>query len=131
MSSIAYLDSSALVKTVVEEPESKALRRLLRRFETHASSGLARTEVVRAVRRAQPSALPQALAALERLALIEVSQAVLDSAGVLDPPTLRTLDAIHLAAARTLSPQLAALVTYDERLAAAGRSLGLPIEAPR
>jgi len=131
VASIAYVDSSALVKLVVQETESSALRRFLRDFETHASAELTRTEVVRAVRRAQPSALPRALSALEQVVLIAVSTSLLESAGLLDPPTLRTLDAIHLAAARTLSPQLSALVTYDERMASAGRSLGLPIEAPR
>jgi hypothetical protein len=130
MSSLAYLDSSAVVKTVVEEAESRALNVFLRDFETHASSELSRTEVVRAVRRAQPRALRRAIEALEQLVLIEVSETILDSAGFLEPTTLRTLDALHLATARALSPQLGALVTYDERMAAAGQSLGLPVEAP-
>jgi predicted nucleic acid-binding protein len=130
MSQAAYLDSSAIVKTVVEDPESTALRRFLRDFEIHASAELARAEVVRAIRRAQPSALPRTFQALERLVLITLSETLLDSAGMLDPPQLRTLDAIHLAAARTVAAQLGALVTYDERMAAAGAALGLPIESP-
>jgi predicted nucleic acid-binding protein len=131
VSQVAYLDSSAVVKTVVEEPGSRALHRFLSDFETHASSELARTEVVRAVRRAQPSALARAFTALERLVLIELSETILDAAGLLEPPTLRTLDALHLATARGLSAQLGALVTYDERMAVAGTALGLPIETPR
>jgi predicted nucleic acid-binding protein len=131
MLDIAYLDASAIVKTVIEEPESKALRRFLRTFRIKASAGLARAEVLRAVRRAEPDTVPRAYEALERLLLVSVSEDILDSAGLLDPPELRTLDAIHLAAARTLSPQLGALVTYDQRMAVAAGSLGFPIEAPR
>ena len=131
MSSLAYLDSSAVVKSIVEEAESGALNLFLRSFQTHASSELARTEVVRAVRRGQPFALPRAFEALERLVLIELSQTVLDAAGLLDPPTLRSIDALHLATAQVLSPQLGALVTYDERMASAGAALGLPVEVPR
>jgi hypothetical protein len=128
---IAYLDSSAVVKTIVEESESGALRRFLRDFETHASSELARTEVVRAVRRAQPHALRRAFAALERLVLVELDAGILDAAGLLEPDTLRTLDALHLATAQSLSRQLASFVTYDERMSVAGTALGLPVEAPR
>jgi uncharacterized protein len=131
MLDIAYLDASAIVKTVIEEAESQALRRFLRTFRIKASAGLARAEVLRAVRRAEPDTVPRAYEALERLLLVSVSEDILDSAGLLDPPELRTLDAIHLAAARTLSPQLGALVTYDQRMAVAAGSLGFPIEAPR
>jgi uncharacterized protein len=131
VSSAAYLDSSAIVKAIVEEPESPALRGFLRDFQVHASAELARAEVLRAVRRSQPQAVPRAYQALERLVLIALSETLLEAAGMLDPPTLRTLDAIHLAAARTVAAQLGALVTYDERMAAAGRELGFPIEAPR
>ena len=131
MPGIAYLDSSAVVKTIVEESESGALRRLLRDFETHASSELARTEVVHAVRRAQPHALRRAFAALERLVLIRLDAGILDAAGLLEPATLRTLDALHLATALGLSRQLASFVTYDDRMSVAGAALGLPVGAPR
>ena len=131
MPSLVYLDSSAVVKTVVEEAGSDALDAFLRDYDTHASSELARTEVVRAIRRSQPFALARAFEALEKLVLIELSQTILDSAGLLDPPALRSLDALHLATARSLSPQLAAFVTYDERMSQAGAALGLPVAAPR
>jgi predicted nucleic acid-binding protein len=74
--------------------------------------------------------LPRALEALRKLVLVEISQAILDAAGLLDPPTLRSSDALHLATARSLSPQLDAFVSYDERLVAAGAALGLPVEVP-
>lgn len=120
-----------MVKTIVEEAESRALNLFLLDFETHASSELARTEVVRAVRRDQPTAVPRAFTAFEQLVLIELSQTILDAAGLLDTPRLRTLDALHLATAQVLSPQLGALVTYDERMTAVGAALGLPVRTPR
>lgn len=130
MTATAYLDSSALVKTVIREPESAALRRFLRRFRIHASSGLARAEVLRAVRRADPTAVKGVHEVMERLLLIDVSEALLVEAGLLDPPELRTLDAVHLSAARALGADLAAVVTYDDRMAGAALNLGLPLEAP-
>lgn len=131
MARVAYLDSSAIVKMVAEEPESRALGRFLRRFEIQASAELARAEVLRAVRRVEPAAVTRVFQAFETFVLLEVDQPLLDAAGFMDPLELRTLDAIHLAAARMLSPQLDAFVTYDVGMAAAGRVLGLPIEAPR
>jgi predicted nucleic acid-binding protein len=127
---VAYLDSSALVKLIVREPESAALRRFLRRHPVHASSALATTEVLRAVRRADPAALPAARDALGRVVILELTDDLLGDAGVLDQPELRTLDAIHLSAARTLGSDLAAVVTYDDRMAAAGVLLGLTVAAP-
>ena len=127
---VAYLDSSALVKTVVREPESTALRRYLRSVPIHASSALATTEVLRAVRRADANATPRARRALSRVVILELTGDVLLEAGLLDPPELRTLDAIHLAAAKTLGGDLAAVVTYDERMAAAALRVGLSVEAP-
>jgi predicted nucleic acid-binding protein len=44
---------------------------------------------------------------------------------------LRSLDAIHLAMARLLGPELTALVTYDERLATAAADAGVSVLAPR
>ena len=131
MAEIAYLDSSAIVKTVIDEPESHALRTFLRAFPTRASAELARAEVVRAVRRAELGALPRAYEALDRLLLVGVRRGLLEAAGLLDPPELRTLDAVHLAAARTLAPELAVLITYDARMQGAASVLGLPVEAPQ
>ena len=127
---VAYLDSSALVKLVVREPESAALRRFLRRHPVHASSALATTEVLRAVRRADPSAMPAAHDALGRLVILDLTEDLLREAGLLNPASLRTPDAIHLSAARALGSDLALVVTYDERRATAGALLGFAVEAP-
>jgi len=127
---VAYLDSSAIVKTIVREPESAALRRFLRGFPRHASSGLARAEMLRAIRRAQPGAIPRVHDALRKLVLLELTDELLTAAGMLHPPTLRTLDAIHLASALRLGAQLDVLITYDQRMASAAAALGLPVAAP-
>jgi uncharacterized protein len=128
---VVYLDSSAIVKTIIEEPESPAVRGFLRDYPNRVSAELARAEVIRAVRRAEPRAVSRAYEVLDRLSLIGVSADLLEAAGLLDPPALRTLDAIHLAAARTLAGQLGAFVTYDARMQDAASELGLPVEAPR
>src|SRR2546429_6724218 len=131
MASVAYLDSSAIVKTIIREPESAALRRFLRRIPVHASSALARTEVIRAVRRTDATAVPVALEALRRLMILELSEPLLVDAGMLDPPDLRSFDAVHITAAKSLGAELEGLVTYDVRMAAAAVALGLPVARPQ
>ena len=126
-----YLDSSALVKLVVREPESAALRRYLRRRRPLVSSALARTEVLRALLPAGPDALARGQEVLRRLDLVRVNDTLLSAAGVLPPNELRSLDALHLATARHLGSELRAVVTYDARMAAAGQSLGLRVVQPR
>lgn len=126
-----YLDSSAIVKLAVREPESAALRRWLRRKRPLVSSALARTEVMRALLPAGEEALGRGRVVLRSLDLFRVNDRVLDAAGLLLPLTLRSLDAIHLATARELGDELGALVTYDDRMAAAARALGHRVTAPQ
>lgn len=120
--SSCYLDSSALVKLVVAERESRALGRHLAERAVHTSA-LARVEVVRAVRPHGPGAVQRAWAVLDRLDLLAVSPDVLDDAAMMDPSSLRSLDAIHLASA--LLSRADELVTYDRRMAEAGQTVGL------
>lgn len=127
---IVYLDSSALAKLAVHEQESPALRRYLRRRRRRASCALARVEVIRAIRSHGPAALAAARRVLAGVDLIGVDDALLDDAAELGGETLRTLDAIHLAAARSLRADLAALVTYDARMSAAAAELRLTVVAP-
>ena len=128
---MVYLDSSALVKLVVTEGESAALRRYLRTEPRRASCTLARVEVVRAVRLHGAAATRRARLLLRRLDLVQMDDELLDAAATLDAGILRSLDAIHLAAARTLGDELAAVVTFDDRMAAAADRLGLAVIAPR
>ncbi|MBI2206820.1 MAG: type II toxin-antitoxin system VapC family toxin [Candidatus Rokubacteria bacterium] len=128
---MVYLDSSALVKLVVAEPESAALRRYLRDEPGRASCALARVEVVRAVRGHGPAAMTRARRVLQRLNLVPLDEELLDGAAALDPRVLRSLDAIHLAAAQLFGEELTAVVTYDERMAAAAAMIDLAVAAPR
>jgi len=125
-----YLDSSALVKLVIREPESRALQRHLRRRPRRVSCALARVEVVRAVRPQGTAALTRAHHVLERLNLLRLDDPLLDAAGQLDGPSLRSLDAIHLAAAQVLGAELESVVTYDVRMTAAATGLGLRVASP-
>jgi predicted nucleic acid-binding protein len=126
-----YLDTSALVKLVVAESESDALRAWLATSGTEAvSSDLARTELMRAVRRALPDRAPDARALLDSLFLLTLGAEIFESAGRLDPATLRTLDAVHVAASLELGDELDGLVTYDDRLASAARSNGIVVVTP-
>lgn len=131
-----YADASALVKLVRDEPESDALRAFFGDADL-VTCELALTEAPRALRRAAAAdpALPlgKLLARsdelLEALALLPLDRQLLLLAGALEEPALRTLDAIHVAAAVALAP-LDAFVSYDERQAAAARLNGLRTAAP-
>ena len=127
-----YVDSSALVKLVQRGPESAALRRYLRqhRDDTLVVAALARVEVVRAVATAGGSAVAMARRRIARLQLIDLDRTLLDRAATIAPGQVRSLDAIHLAAASALGSGLRALVAYDERLLEAADVLGLPTARP-
>ena len=127
---VTYLDSSAIVKLAVDEPESAALLRYLRRRRPLVSSALARAEVARALLPLGRSALRQGDEVLARLDLIRISDRILAGAGTLLPNELPTLDAIHLATAHLLGGDLARVVTYDERMGAAAEAIGWPVAAP-
>lgn len=126
-----YLDSSAIVKLAIREPESLALRRYLRTRQPLVCSALARTEVLRALLAAGDEAVRRGRDVLRRLDLIRVNDRILNAAGILLPSELRSLDAIHLATAQQLGNDLKVLVTYDDRMAAAARQLGYRIVQPR
>lgn len=125
-----YLDSSAIVKLAVREPESDALRSYLRQRRPLVSSGLARTEVLRALLPGGETALASGRRVLLHIDLIRVNDRVLNLGGSLLPEDLRSLDAIHLATAGRLGAELGEIVTYDERTASAARSRGWKVTAP-
>ncbi len=127
----AYLDTSALVKLIIAEPESAALRSwLLAKERSPVTSDLARTELVRAVRRLAPEQAPIAVQLLESVTVTEVTPAVFRAAGLVEPVALRSLDAIHLSAALDLGDDLHAFVTYDDRQTAAATANGISVIAP-
>jgi uncharacterized protein len=127
---LTYVDSSAIVKLVVAEPESKALRRYLSRRQPLASSALARTEVARALMPSGPEAVTRGEDVLRRIQLLRVNDRVLRDAGRMEPAHLRSLDAIHLASARHLGPSVKQIVTYDDRIAEAAAASGWSVAAP-
>lgn len=125
-----YIDSSGLVKLVIRECESDDLAQYLRRRPRRVSSALSRVEVVRAVRGHGPEAVARARRVLDGLHLVQLDDALLDEAADLDPLFLRSLNALHLAAALSLRDDLGPIVTYDDRMAAAARALDLTVETP-
>lgn len=129
-----YLDTSALVKLIRIEAESEALGRWLddRTEIRWFTSVLAEVELSRALRAACPEGLPAVAAVLARLDRFEIDAVIRSTAAAYLDPTLRSLDAIHLATAQTAASvtPLTALVTYDARLSAAARALGIPVHAP-
>jgi predicted nucleic acid-binding protein len=129
MTGSAYLDASAMVKLVLEEPESEALHRWYVEAERLITSRVGIIETIRAsARRAFDERHRDRI--VSDMEVVEVSQVIARMAAALEPPILRTLDAIHLATAISLLPDLEAFVTYDDRLAGAARAIGLPVVRP-
>jgi predicted nucleic acid-binding protein len=128
--SLFHADASALVRLVRDEPESDALRAFLAEADP-VSSELVLTEVPRAIRRAAASdprlavdqLMVRAADPLDAVALVPIDRALLLAARALAEPSLRALDAIHVAVG-DISP-IDAFVRYDERQAAAARLVGL------
>ena len=127
-----YLDSSAIVKLVIREPETDALVAALEPWLDRVSAALSRVEVHRALRRSGRSRDAHARAddVLGSLVLIRLDDFVLSRAASFDNPQIRSLDAIHLAAALTIGDDPEALVTYDSRLAKLAQNEGLTVLHP-
>ncbi|MEQ8484661.1 MAG: type II toxin-antitoxin system VapC family toxin [Pseudomonadales bacterium] len=128
---VTYVDSSAIVKLAVREPESAALKTYLRRRQPLVCSALARTEVIRALLPLGDETIRRGKLVLSRFELVRLGLQVLDQAGILQPRGLRSLDAIHLATADLLGDRDQTLiVTYDRRMAQAAADLGWRVAAP-
>ncbi|MCK2242419.1 MULTISPECIES: type II toxin-antitoxin system VapC family toxin [unclassified Crossiella] len=130
-----YLDSSAVVKLVLAEPESKHLHGWLaaRARQRLFCSVLTEIEVPRAVRRYQPRGLAAVTGVLASLNRVEIHPDVRTTAAAYLESDLRSWDAIHLALAVSLisgGEKLTAFITYDKWLAKAAAASGLPVVAP-
>ena len=130
--SLYYADTFAVIKLLVEETHSKAFAAF---YDGHTddewvSSALLRIELTRAVARAMPALLPEARDLLTAFSYIAIDDEIVDGAMSEPDRRLRCLDAIHLATARILAPELQALATYDYRLIKAATDAGLPTVAP-
>ena len=128
--SVLYLDTSALAKLVQDEAESATLKLFLAPSSEWSTSEIAIVELLRFANRNGPGALAGARRVLDGVSLIAAARDLLDLAAILEPGTLRSLDAIHLASALTLGDELEAVVTYDRRMQGAAESLGIRVEAP-
>jgi uncharacterized protein len=122
---IAYIDSSAFLKLVIDEPESDALVQHIQALRSSghilASSRLLVTESHRAVSRVADLQHHHVAAALRQVRLVSLADDDFLEAGMLEGETLRSFDAIHVAAAMTMGAS--AIISYDARqLEAAGRS---------
>jgi len=125
-----YLDASALVKLVAPEAESAAMASFVAAHRSQSTSVVGLVEVRRAAVR-RPGVTDERVGdVLVRVIGIAFDPEVAAAAATIGPPTLRTLDAIHLASAAALGADLEALVTYDRRLADAARALGMPVASP-
>ena len=133
---LLYTDASAIVKLILDEPESEALRRFIDGADL-LSCELVLVEVPRAVRRAavRDPGLPlnllmsRAEQTVDSIALAPLDRGLLLAAGALEEPMLRALDAIYVAAAIDLGP-IDAFVSYDERQSAAARLAGIRTMSP-
>lgn len=127
--SLTYIDASGFVKLCADERESDALDQFVKGREL-ASSALLRAEARRAVRHIGQETVEHAGVALGAVTLLDVTDEVLDRAGMLDPRIMRMLDAIHVATALSIADDVAVVVTYDKRMQHATRAVGLPVESP-
>lgn len=129
MSVLTYVDASAMVKLTLDEPESSAMLRWYVESERIVASRIGIIETRRATRRREhdPAQLDRVL---RSVLAVEVDEAIARRAVDVGPTGLRTLDAIHLATAIEVGPEVDAFVTYDDRLAEAARALGLPVVRP-
>lgn len=125
-----YVDSSAIVKLIAKEPETAPLLGFLRTRQTLVSSALAKTEVTRAVMALGDRFIRRAGEVLDRFELVRVSNEILNDAGLLEPVSLRSLDAIHLATAALFGDTLSGLVSYDRRMSEAAESFGWSVYRP-
>jgi predicted nucleic acid-binding protein len=115
----------------VEEPESVALRDRLMHDADQVASAIVEVEVVRAVRRAAPELTALAQNVVSQIAVVEPTEAIRERAALLEPATLRSLDALHLATALEIGDELDGLVTYDGRMSAVAETFGLVVLAPQ
>ena len=122
------------MKLAVDEDRSRQMRAWANEEEARSgalwSSDLLRTEAIRTARRVSITALASTRDLLDRLALVAVTAATFQRAGELDPDILRSLDALHLAAALSLGDDLDGVVTYDQRMTSAASALGVRTVAP-
>jgi predicted nucleic acid-binding protein len=128
---LVYLDSSAFVKLVIPEPETAALVAALTASARLVASEILEVEALRAARTADgEDGAAAARAQLAGVRLLPLTDDIRGRASELEPATLRSLDAIHIATALDLGERLACVYAYDTRMANAASQAGLQVYAP-
>jgi predicted nucleic acid-binding protein len=125
-----YVDTSALGRVLLEEPDKLTIKNALDTFDRVTASHLLRVELRRVGLRR--GLLDRAHILLADISLIPTDDQILTTAETLTPPAVGTLDAIHLATAVRLSEagELDALMTYDKQLAEGAREHGIRVLSP-
>lgn len=124
-----YVDTSAFVKLCWNEQESEALRAHLG-GRPIISSVVLHVETLRAALRRSPADVAIAQQRLRRVSRLDIAGATISVASTLLPPEVRSLDAIHIAAAKLLDSDLDELITYDDRMRQAAIAQGLSVSSP-
>lgn len=124
-----YLDSSAILKLIIDESESVAMRNI---FDDHClTSVISRIEVVRNIRRVEPAALASAQEILGRIAMIPLNESTLKTAEAITTSTnLKSLDCIHIASMITSATPLLGIITYDKAMITSAEILGIKVLSP-
>ena len=130
-----YMDTSALTQLLIAEPQTPELQKWLttqtQQGQSAATSALGKIELMRTVARyGEPGHTDRARYLLDGLDILPLTEAVTTLAESIGPPALRSLDAIHLAAAACFAAELTAFVTYDHRMLAGCREVGLTTASP-
>jgi uncharacterized protein len=125
-----YVDTSAIARILLEEPDAPAIRLGLKAFDEQVSSRLFQVELRRVAFRVGLAGRAEAL--LRRVELIPMDEAVLQAAETIEPYDVATLAAVHLATVRRLHADnlLDAVMTFDVRLAEGARHHGIAVVAP-
>lgn len=126
-----YFDTLALAKLILEERGSSDLRDFVTDSNVEVvSSEIAEVELIRAVMRTDERLMDTVLEILPQTVLLPISTPIRLRASQLPPPSLRSLDALHLATAIEIQPHLQAFVSYDQRLLDSAAEAGLSVFSP-
>jgi uncharacterized protein with PIN domain len=121
-----YVDSSAIVAVIFDEPEALALEDILE--SAPVTSRLSKVEVLRRVNKFDEALLPRAQKVISQFQLVEMTESILTRAESYPPQiTVKTADAIHLATAETLAPLIEGVITLDKQMAINARMLNLTV----
>ncbi len=124
-----YLDTSALLKLIINEKESPALRKIV--GDSEVTSNLTRLEVARTLKPYSAKAKENAGTIFNFIALIPVNSEIMALAElVIEASELKAADAIHVASALRLGTLIEGIITYDKEMAASAARLGIKVLAP-